>query len=103
MSDAELVRLLEAEYDTETGFVGLLRSGKFDEMALDRLLSVLRQVEPRGITIDRRLVSLLWWIPWVIEWQGQRLDRERHREEAERVRRAHDAVFKELERILGVA
>jgi hypothetical protein len=103
MSDAELLRRLQAEYDIETGFVGLLRSGKFDEVALDRLIAILNELEPRGKAIDRRLVSLLWWIPWVIEWQGQRLERENRREEAARVHRAHDTVFKELERILGVA
>jgi len=103
MNDAELVRQLKAEYDLESGFVGLLRSGKVDESALARLMVVLRQIEPRGQAIDRRLVALLWWIPWVIEWQAQRLDRESQNEEAARVHRAHDAVFKELERILGVA
>jgi hypothetical protein len=103
MSDAELPQRLAAEYDLETGFVGLLRSGKFDELALGRLIGLLHQIEPRGKTIDRRLVSLLWWIPWVIEWQGQRLERDGRREEAVKVHRSHDAVFKELERILGVA
>ncbi len=103
MGDAQLVRRLEAEYDTETGFVGLLRSGKFDEIALNRLTAILHQIQPEGEAIDRRLVALLWWIPWIIEWQGQRLERESRPEEAAKVHRAHDAVFKELERILGVA
>jgi hypothetical protein len=59
MSDADLARQLEAEYDMETGFVGLLRSGKFDEPTLARLMGVLRQIEPQGESIDRRLVALL--------------------------------------------
>jgi hypothetical protein len=103
MNEADLVPRLEAEYDVEVGFIGLLRSGTFDEFALDRLMTVLQEIEPQGNTIDRRLVSLLWWIPWVIEWQGQRLERENRAQEAAAVHRARDAVFKQLERILGVA
>lgn len=51
--------------------------------------------------IDARLVRLLWWMPWIAEWQAQRLEKED--KDAGPMRNAGNALFSELERILGVA
>jgi hypothetical protein len=102
MSGTDLIQQLEAEYDQNTGFIGRLRYGTFDELGLTRVLAVLRQFEPTGNSLDRRLVALLWWMPWIIEWQFQRLTRESRAKEAAVVSRASEAIFKECERILGV-
>jgi hypothetical protein len=97
----DLVGELEREYDRETGAIGRLRDGHVDEPALHRLLDLLRECPAATDgSVDGRLVRLVWWIPWIAEWQAQRLDREGH--DAEHVRRAGTAVFTELERILGV-
>jgi len=64
---------LEREWDLESGFIGLLRGGTFDKAALARFVSVLEQIElPTERVIDRRLVSLLWLVPLMMEWQIQR-------------------------------
>jgi hypothetical protein len=39
-------------------------------------------------------------MPWVLEWQGQRLDQEG--QDAVPMRNAANAVFSEVERVLGV-
>ena len=96
----EDVRRLEGEYEERTGFIGKLRFGTFDEPGLDRLLGTLRSIEPMGLG-NRRIVSLLWWLPWIIEWQVQRLTREGAASKAERLSSAESAVFNEVERILG--
>lgn len=102
MSDAELIQQLEAEYDQNTGFIGRLRFGTFDDPGLTRVLDLLRKFEPTGSALDRRLVALLWWMPWIIEWQSQRLARESRTAEAATIHRALEAIFKECERILGI-
>lgn len=98
----DLIPRVEREYDRETGAIGLLRNGRLDQAALQRLVQTLRECPPASDgPIDGRLVRLLWWMPWIAEWQGQRLEREG--KDAKEIRQAGDAIFRELERILGVA
>ena len=70
---------IASEYDKGYGFIGKVRLGQFDD----------------------RMVRLLWWMPWVVEWQAQRLEGEGL--SGKNLRRAGSAIFNELERILGVA
>lgn len=90
---------LEAEYDQEEGFLGLLRGGHFDTRARDRFLRLLDSIElGPGEMISRRLVALLWYVPLLLEWQARRLDEE----ERVALRQVIDRVTNQLERILGV-
>jgi len=101
MSDSskELIAALEQEYDQEEGFLGLLRLGHFDSLARDRFLELLRSIrlEPSEL-IDRRVVSLLWYIPLLMQWQERRLDAD----ERTALQETLNAVTTELERVLGV-
>jgi hypothetical protein len=98
----DLIAKIEAEYDRDTGAIGQLRDGHVDDIALERLLALLRKcpAATHG-PLEGELVRLLWWMPWIAEWQAQRLEEEG--KSAEQIRRAEDAIFKQLERILGVA
>lgn len=92
---------LEREWTLETGFLGLLRTGFFDAAAFDRLQKTLDKVKIQADSvIDRRLVSLLWYMPAFMEWQRQRVE-ERGGDLIE-VDRAINQVRNALARILGV-
>jgi hypothetical protein len=95
----DIITELEHEYDQEEGFLGLLRGGHFDSIALDRFLRLLRSIDvPAGSSIDRRLVALLWYVPLFMQWQRRRLDAA----EQQALEEAINKVTSQLERILGV-
>jgi len=72
-TDPSVVDLIDAEYDLEDGFIGRLRSGTFDQAGADRLIAALRALDLGDGPIERRLVSLLWYLPIIIEWQKERV------------------------------
>lgn len=95
----QLIADLEAEYDREGGFLGLLRGGHFDTRARDRFLRLLDSIDlGQTETINRRVVALLWYVPLFLQWQDRRLDDE----ERAALRQVGDRVTNQLERILGV-
>lgn len=95
----ELIAELEHEYDQDEGFLGLLRGGHFDSLALDRFLRLLQSIDVGvGSSIDRRVVALLWYVPLFMHWQERRLDVA----ERDHLQVAVNRVTSELERILGV-
>jgi|SRR5665213_478292 len=97
--DKNLIAELEAAYDLDEGFLGLLRGGHFDSLARDRFLHLLEGVDlGTSAVIDRRLVALLWYVPLFMQWQQERLDDE----EKSYLLAAIDQVTNQLERILGV-
>jgi hypothetical protein len=100
MSDNErLISELEAEYDQDQGFLGLLRAGHFDSLARDRFLRLLQSIDLGSSgPIDRRIVALLWYIPLFMQWQERRLDPD----ERLALQEAASHVTTQLERILGV-
>lgn len=101
MTADDLVAALENEYDPEDGFIGRVRYGRFDESQLARLMSLLARCPSMdGESPDPRLVKLVWYMPWIVEWQAQRLTEEG--ENSDRLQRAWDQIFREVERILGV-
>ena len=56
----QLIAALEAEYDQDEGFLGLLRTGHFDSLARDRFLRLLESIDlGANVSIDRRVVALL--------------------------------------------
>lgn len=99
MSDVkQLISDLEAEYDQEQGFLGLLRAGHFDSIARDRFFRLLESIDlGAGGLIDRRVVALLWYVPMFMQWQERRLDGD----ERQALQAATNRVTAELERILG--
>jgi hypothetical protein len=78
MSDEQqighLIRAIEAEYDPDSGFLGLLRQGIFDPAGFERLITLLESVKLSNQSlINRRLVALLWMIPTFMSWQEPRV------------------------------
>ena len=67
---------LEREWERADGFFGRLRDGVFDPTGLERLVRILldvRQVTTESGSLDRRLVSLTWYIPLFMNWQRDRV------------------------------
>ena len=75
MDADESIRLLEAEWELGVGFLGRLREGTFDPVGFERFERLLRSIDrPEGELIDRRLVSLLWYVPTFMSWQDERVE-----------------------------
>jgi hypothetical protein len=95
----QLISDLEAEYDQDYGFLGLLRAGHFDSLARDRFFRLLDSIDlGSGGSIDRRVVALLWFIPLLMQWQEDRFDTD----ERQALEAATNRATSALERILGV-
>jgi hypothetical protein len=74
MDTHRLIVRLEAEWDRSQGFLGRLRTGEFDPAGFERFEQLLRSVNLGDEeTIDRRLVSLLWFVPLFMTWQRERV------------------------------
>jgi len=69
-----LVSRLEHEWDYDLGFFGPLRRGSFDRSSLESLLEILEAAAvEQSESINRRLVSLLWYMPLFMQWQRDRV------------------------------
>ncbi len=76
MSNAELIKLIEKEWDLEQGFLGKLRAGKFIEDDYVRFKKSLQKITSEIKSqdqISRRLTSLIWYIPLFMNWQSERV------------------------------
>ena len=101
MDKASVIANLEREWDFESGFFGGLRLGQFDRASLNRLIRTLALIDPQGeVVMNRRVVSLLWYMPIFMGWQIDRV-REAGGDAAE-FDRAITQVQNSVERILGV-
>jgi len=70
MDTNKIINLLEQEWDEPNGFFWKARTRLFDPKGLERVLAILESVEIKDNThINRRLVSLLWFMPISLEWQ----------------------------------
>jgi hypothetical protein len=68
------IRSLEAEWSKPEGFLGKAREGVFDQRKGADFVAMLKSIKaPTENTIDRRLVSLLWYIPNFLSWQKERV------------------------------
>jgi hypothetical protein len=92
---------LEAEWSKPAGFLGKLRDGVFDPPHGAEFVSLLRSFRfPEASIVDRRLVSLLWYIPSFLHWQAPQVEElGGDRSEFEQLR---NQVQEQLEEILGV-
>jgi hypothetical protein len=97
-SGPSITDLIGAEYDLEDGFVGRLRSGRYDPAGADRLLAALSALDLGDGPVDRRLVSLLWYLPLIIGWQLHRVPAE----DIGKVENILNQVVGILETVLGV-
>ena len=60
---SEIKSALETEWDVG-GFFGVLRDGVFDAPSFERVKQILGRIQLSNETsLDRRLVSLIWFIP----------------------------------------
>ena len=96
-----VVSRLEREWDFESGFFGLLRRGEFDRTSLQRLLAILEGINFKddGV-INRRLVSLLWFMPLFMEWQKERVQEQGC--DMVTFEKATNQVHNHVERLLGL-
>lgn len=72
----QLIEDLEKEWDRDEGFFGQLRSGIFDPGGVDRVLELLHATSStvdESDVINRRIVSLTWFIPRFMSWQQERV------------------------------
>jgi hypothetical protein len=83
----------------ENGFFFNLRYGKFKEDQYQKLRTVFEAV-PSNVDLDKRLVSLLWFIPTFIQWQEERLLQAGM--EKGKINEVYDFFYNECEAILGL-
>jgi hypothetical protein len=74
MNQSETISRLELEWELPAGFFARLRAGDFDEKRAPEILGVISELglgDDEGV--QRRLVSLLWYLPLFLEWQKERV------------------------------
>jgi hypothetical protein len=99
MSD-DLIAALEHEWDLGEGFLGKLREGTFDPAGLERLMRLLDGIDIGDAPeVNRRLVSLLWFMPLFMEWQRERADK--HGVDPQALVHAIDRVQTAMWKLLG--
>jgi hypothetical protein len=102
----EAIQQLDKEWELETGFFGLLRSGIFDSEKADTVVSVLQSLASHASqndvpdVLDRRLVELTWFIPLFMSWQRPRIEQKGG--DLRTLDDTADAIVSLLQRILGV-
>ena len=102
MNDIELIRLIEAEWEPARGFLGQLRGGRFNRDGYQRFLQVLQRLASEmkdAPVINKRLVSLVWYIPIFMVWQRDRVKAPPAASDYERVTNEVQSLVQE---ILGV-
>jgi hypothetical protein len=73
MEQYSIIAGLENEWDIQYGFLGQLRQGIYSEESFERLIKLIKELDtPNENVVNRRLVSLLWYIPIVMNWQKER-------------------------------
>ncbi len=95
-----VIKELERAWDLNDGFLGGLREGVYRHDELERLVNTLRSIEltdPENI--DKRLVSLTWFIPIFLTWQKERLTSQNI--DVSRIDQAINRIEEVLEKILG--
>jgi hypothetical protein len=103
-SRESLLAALDEAWDEESGFLGKLRSGTFDEALGGAYVEILRSVPAifpsDSDVVNAELVKLIWFAPQFIEWQIDRAtsgDAERAR-----LQRIADKVHESVSEFLGV-
>ena len=95
------IELLEAAWSIPDGFLGQVREGKYDQAKGAEFIAMLNTINlpDDESSIDRRLVSLLWYIPSFLDWQTERIAEGDGDTDA--LQRQTDQIRAVLENILG--
>lgn len=100
MIEQTAIKALTEEW-SEDGFLGKVRYLEFDETGFERLVSTLEKVSLESETqLDKRLVSLLWFIPLFLEWQKPNF--EKAGKDVQQLEQASNRIIPLLYEILGV-
>jgi hypothetical protein len=68
------IKILEAAWAEPDGFLYKVRQGQYDPNKGQEFLAGLSKIRlPDDEPFERRLVSLLWYIPSFLGWQKQRI------------------------------
>jgi hypothetical protein len=98
--DPGILEALDSAWDDESGFLGMLRAGRFAESAGEELLVLLESIEiQEGERLHPDFVRLVWFAPLFAEWQ---IDRAAERgADRQAVQRISDLLRERLMEILG--
>jgi hypothetical protein len=99
MDCEEITEKIGREWDKPDGFLGKLRDGYFDPKGLDRLVTLLRSIKPEE-KLDRRLVSVIWYIPLFVSWQDERV--QKRGGDMTSFRKAENLLLEILQDLLGI-
>ncbi|MBD2705182.1 hypothetical protein IC229_31460 [Spirosoma sp. BT702] len=98
----ELFTRLGQQWD-ETGFFGLLRDQNLRFDLGEQALEILKEIDFSELDqIPKQYISLLWFIPISMEWQGQRLADRTEKSILHQYIKLQSEILNELERILDV-
>lgn len=100
MISRDVISQLDEAWDDETGFLGRLRFGNFDEAAGERYVGLLRSLPEISVDFDPRVVTLIWFAPQFIEWQCDRVATSEL--ERSKIRRIATGVHEAVAEILGI-
>ena len=101
MNDGQMIETLESEWEPDVGFFWQIRQGIFAENEFRRALATVSSIEiSDSHVIERRVVSLLWYIPLFMHWQTERVAEAGGNVES--YAQAVSAMTNEVERLLGV-
>jgi len=101
MTEESVIHDLESEWEAEHGFFWKIRQGSFSEEEFQRAfrrVSAIGNFE--GPRVDRRVVSLLWYIPLFMHWQTERIAGAGG--DVDAYEKAVNAMTNQVERLLGI-
>lgn len=95
------VTMQEAEFDEPEGFLWNVRYGNFDADQGERFVGLLSQIKsPKDGPLERRLVSIVWFLPLLVMWQKERIAA--RRSDSQKYERLIESVTNAVIAILGV-
>lgn len=99
-SNPQVLEALDLAWDDESGFLGLLRSGKFSSSLAEEYLGILNSVDiQEGEELHPDFVRLTWFTPLFMEWQIDRaVERGANKQE---LTNAADQIRERLMEIFG--
>ena len=101
MQTETAIEQLNSEWDPQIGFLGKIRYRSYDPEGLERLIQVLEAINlDEDALLDRRLVSLLWFIPIFLEWQKRSFSESG--QDAQLLESAINRIMPSLYKILGI-
>ena len=101
MDTQQTISQLQREWQRPAGFLGGLKPGHFDPEGLQRLVTILDSIAVENeCLMDRKLVSLLWFIPIYLEWQKPHFLGQD--EDVQKIQEAINSVMPRLYEILGI-